>query len=219
MIRFFLVEDYDLIRLGLVSALSVYPNLQHAGEAESAEDALDMLASVETDVLIVDLGLPDMNGIQLIKEVKKRWPQVRIIVLTSHSQRNEVLDAISAGAHAYALKDIKPSRLAQVIETVHEGAAWLDPAVASLVMDTVASSTPLPDAPEAGQRSSTVEDLTERERDVLRLIVQGKTNQEISDLLSISIHTTKVHVGNILGKLAVNDRVQAVIKAMNEKII
>lgn len=219
MIRFFLVEDYDLIRLGLVSALSAYPNLQYAGEAESAEEALEQLTTVETDVLVVDLGLPDMNGIQLIKEVKKRWPQVRIVVLTSHSQQNEVIDAISAGAHAYALKDIKPPRLAQVIETVHEGAVWLDPAVASLVMGAVTPS-PIPaEAPEISPKPSTVDELTERERDVLRLIVQGKTNQEISDLLSISIHTTKVHVGNILGKLAVNDRVQAVIKAMNEKII
>lgn len=224
-IRVFIVEDYYLIRMGLISALEEFESLQFVGEAESAEDALTQLEQVETDILILDLGLPGMNGIEMAQEVRRRWPHIKIVVLTSHNQPEEVIAALGAGAQAYALKDIKPQRLAQVIETVYEGAAWLDPAIASVVLHNLAepAEASRPGKPEqpAPPASSTklIVDLTEREREVLKLIVKGKNNQEISELLHISIHTTKAHVGNILGKLCVNDRVQAAIKAINEHLV
>jgi DNA-binding NarL/FixJ family response regulator len=224
-IRVFIVEDYYLIRMGLISALEEFPNLKFVGEAESAEDALVQLAATETDILILDLGLPGMNGIEMAHEVRTLWPHIKIVILTSHNQPEEVLAALGAGAQAYALKDIKPNRLAQVIETVYEGAAWLDPAIASVVLYSLAESPADTTRPGEQKQASTpgnpglIVDLTEREREVLQLIVKGKNNQEISELLHISIHTTKAHVGNILGKLCVNDRVQAAIKAINERLV
>jgi DNA-binding NarL/FixJ family response regulator len=223
-IRFFIVEDYHLSRVGLISALGQNPHLKFVGEAESAEDALSQLETIETDVLILDLGLPGMNGIEMSQEVRRRWPEIGIVILTSHNQPEEVVAALGAGAQAYALKDIKPNRLAQVIEMVNEGASWLDPAIASVVMTSLvepAAGRPIGLAKPAGNgdKPQSNIDLTEREREVLQLIVQGRNNQEISETLHISIHTTKAHVGNILAKLCVNDRVQAAIKALKENIV
>ncbi len=221
-IRSFIVEDYYLSRIGLISALSDFQHIQFVGEAETAEDGLGQLAETDTDVLILDLGLPQMNGIEMAQEVRRRWPNIKIIILTSHNQPEEVMAALAAGAQAYVLKDIKPSRLVQVIESVFEGAAWLDPAIASVVLCTLAdppASTGIPQL--TGEPTVKGEDLglTEREKEVLQLIVMGKNNQDISDTLSISIHTTKAHVGNILSKLSVDDRVQAAIKALKENIV
>lgn len=223
-IRVYIVEDYHLVRMGLISALSEFDFIEFVGEAESAEDALTQLDELTPDVLILDLGLPGMNGIEMAQQVRQRWPQIKILVLTSHNQPEEVIAALGAGAQAYALKDIKPNRLAQVLETVYEGAAWLDPAIASIILTLVdpasgrfhslASKQPSDPA-----TAKLVESLTDREREVLQLIVKGQSNQEISDALTISIHTTKAHVGSILGKLCVSDRVQAAIKAINENIV
>lgn len=221
-IKLYIVEDYYLSRMGLTSALSEFPNLKFIGEAESAEEGLADLKKKEIDVLILDLGLPGMNGIQMAEEVKKQWPDMKIIILTSHNQPQEIMAALSAGANAYALKDIKPSRLAQVIESVHEGAAWLDPAIASLVLNNVISNPETAHtaqgSPEKGAGAAEL-DLTAREREVLHLIVEGKNNQEISDTLFVSIHTTKAHVSSILAKLCVNDRVQAAVKALKENLV
>lgn len=219
-IRLFIVEDYHLIRMGLVSALEGFPQLQFVGEAESAEDALVQMNRTTVDVLILDLGLPGMNGIEMAHEVRKRWPECKIVILTSHNQPEEVFAALGAGAQAYALKDIKPSRLAQVIETVFEGAAWLDPAIASVVLGNVGETAPeKTDSPKLNGGKTTLVDLTDREREVLQLIVQGMNNQDISETLHISIHTTKAHVGSILSKLCVSDRVQAAVKALKENIV
>lgn len=220
-IRLFIVEDYHLIRMGLIASLEVFPQLKFMGEAESAEEALTQLPNLSVDILILDLGLPGMNGIEMSHEVRKRWPEMKIVILTSHNQQEEVFAALGAGAQAYVLKDIKPNRLVQVLETVQEGAAWLDPSIASVVLDNLVSPAPslTNSAPTSSTESGMGSDLTEREREVLQQIVQGKNNQDISDFLHISIHTTKAHVGNILAKLCVNDRVQAAIKALKENIV
>lgn len=216
------MEDYHLTRMGLVSILSTFPQLKFVGEAESAEDGLAQLETVPVDVLILDLGLPGMNGIEMAQEVRLRWPDTKIVILTSHNQQEEVIAALSAGANAYALKTIDPNRLVQVIETVYEGAAWIDPALASIVMSTLVE--PLgPDGKSSraidAVKSEPPVDLTEREREVLQLLVQGKNNKDIAEELCITIHTAKAHVGNILMKLSVSDRVQAVIKAIKENLV
>ncbi|MEB3288240.1 MAG: response regulator transcription factor [Vampirovibrionales bacterium] len=227
-IQLYIVEDYHLTRMGLTSALSEFPRIKFVGEAGSAEEALSDLPNKKVDVLILDLGLPGMNGIEMAQEVKKRWPEMKIVILTSHNQSEEIIAALAAGANAYALKDIKPSRLSQVIETVYEGAAWLDPAIAAVVLNNVVSSADddslraslSPDGP--GREDYNLDgspELTAREKEVLKLIVQGKNNQEISDTLFVSIHTTKAHVSSILAKLCVNDRVQAAVKALKENLV
>ncbi len=221
------MEAYYLVRMGLVSALSEFPHLQFVGESQHAQDALSQLEEIEVDVIILDVSLPDMNGIELAQTVRERWPNIKIIVLTSHNQPEAVIAALGVGAQAYVLKDIKPHRLAQVIETVQEGAAWLDPNIASVVASLASSYdlggrlpalfAHLSGEPVSPQRP--VVELTDREREVLHRIVEGKNNQEISNELHISIHTTKAHVGSILTKLRVNDRVQAAIKAIRENIV
>lgn len=219
-IKLFIVEDYHLTRMGLMAVLSEFPQLKFVGEAESAEEALTKLDGTGAEVLLLDLGLPGMNGIDMAQEVRRRWPDIKIVILTSHNEEQEVIAALGAGAQAYVLKDVKPERLLNVIETVYDGAVWLDPAIAGMVLTLVndPAALSLQRKPTGGEANPDTE-LTGRELEVLQLIVEGKSNPEIADLLCISIHTAKAHVGNILNKLCVNDRVQAAIKALKENIV
>lgn len=219
-IRLFIVEDYHLTRMGLMAVLSEFPQINFIGEAESAEEALSKMEGQTPDILLLDLGLPGMNGIEMAQEVRKRYPDVKIVILTSHSEEQEVIAALGAGAQAYVLKDVKPERLVHIIETVQDGAVWLDPAIASMVLTLVNDPSSLAmQKRQANAEGATESDLTDRELEVLQLIVEGKSNPEIADLLCISIHTAKAHVGSILNKLCVNDRVQAAIKALKENIV
>ena len=222
-IKLFIVEDYHLTRMGLMAVLSEFPQIQFIGEAESAEEALSKLEAAKTEgpeILLLDLGLPGMNGIEMAQEVRKRWPDLKIIILTSHNEEQEVIAALGAGAQAYVLKDVKPERLVHVIETVQDGAVWLDPAIASMVLTLVNDPTSLNlQKRQAYVDNNPESELTERELEVLQLIVAGKSNPEIAEQLCISIHTAKAHVGSILNKLCVNDRVQAAIKALKENIV
>lgn len=215
-VRVFIVEDYGLFRAGLIASLNTADTLSVVGEAESAEEALVKLAEISIDVLLLDLGLPGMNGLEMAQKVREKWPEIRIIVLTSHNDPEEVLAMFAVGAQAYALKDIRPERLAQVIEMVHEGACWLDPGIAGIVMDNLHAPGPSSSGTSTGISNI---DLTSREKEVLELLVKGYNNKEISEALYITIHTTKAHISSILGKLSVSDRVQAVIKAMNENLV
>jgi DNA-binding NarL/FixJ family response regulator len=219
-IRLFIVEDYHLTRMGLMAVLSEFPQLRFVGEAESAEEALSKLDAAAPEVLLLDLGLPGMNGIEMAQTVRQRWPNLKIIILTSHNEEEEVVAALGAGAQAYVLKDVKPQRLLHVIETVQDGAVWLDPAIAAMVLTMVSNPDALSAQKRAAGNGPKVEsDLTERELEVLHLVVEGKSNPEIAEQLCISIHTAKAHVGSILNKLCVNDRVQAAIKALKEHIV
>lgn len=219
-IQIFIVEDYHLTRMGLMAVLNDFSQINFIGEAESAEEALSKMESVTPDILLLDLGLPGMNGIEMAEEVRRRWPNVKIIILTSHNEEQEVIAALGAGAQAYVLKDVKPDRLVHIIETVQDGAVWLDPAIASMVLNMVNDPTALNFQRKQSNSGTTVEsDLTEREMEVLQLIVAGRSNPEIAEQLCISIHTAKAHVGSILNKLCVNDRVQAAIKALKENIV
>ncbi|WP_303673174.1 response regulator [Vampirovibrio chlorellavorus] len=221
-IRLFIVEDYHLTRMGLMAVLGEFPQIQFIGEAESAEEGLSKLEQNCPDILLLDLGLPGMNGIDMAQEVRKRYPDVKIVILTSHSEEQEVIAALGAGANAYVLKDVKPERLVHIIETVQDGAVWLDPAIASLVLTLVNDPAALAQQKRQihqAENPSMESDLTERELEVLQLIVEGKSNPEIAEQLCISIHTAKAHVGSILNKLCVNDRVQAAIKALKENIV
>ncbi len=218
-LKLFIVEDYHLTRMGLMAVLSEFPQVKFVGEAESAEEALSKLEQAKPDVLLLDLGLPGMNGIDMAQEVRQKWPDLKIIILTSHSEETEVVAALGAGAQAYVLKDVKPERLVHIIETVADGAVWLDPAIASMVLTLVHTDQPQRKSPASEAGVSPESELTGRELEVLQLIVEGKSNPEIAEQLCISIHTAKAHVGSILNKLCVNDRVQAAIKALRENII
>jgi DNA-binding NarL/FixJ family response regulator len=213
-----IVEDYKLTRVGLRSSLNEFEGINVVGESEDAEKGLQIIQELKPDVVLMDLGLPGMNGIEATQQLKNLGEDIKIIILTSHERNEEVLAALGSGANAYCLKDIEPNTLVNVIKSVSEGAAWLDPAIAKVALNLFPKpeSTKLlysSEAPDARAQ------LTERELEVLRLLVKGKSNTEIAKDLIVSVHTAKAHVCSILQKLCVDDRVQAAVKAIKENII
>jgi DNA-binding NarL/FixJ family response regulator len=174
-------------------------------------------------VVLMDLGLPGMSGIEATQRIKSRYPQTKVIIYSSHDQEREVTAALGAGANAYCVKDSPASNLVETVKMVAEGAAWLDPAIADIALKifqhsykpTDTSVDPEPKRPEATPSPQ----LTEREMEVLKLLVEGKSNTEIAKSLIISVHTAKTHVCNILQKLAVHDRVQAAVKAIQSGLV
>ena len=163
----------------------------------------------------MDLGLPGMNGIEATKKIREINPQAKIIILTSHSFDNEVLTTLGSGAQGYCLKDISPELLTKVILEVNEGAIWLDPQIAKTALSIFQRQGKM----FQNSKDKNLSRLTEREYEVLKLLVDGKSNTEIADELIVSVHTAKAHVCNILQKLCVDDRVQAAVKAIKENII
>lgn len=213
-INVFLVEDYKLVRVGLISLIKADPDFRVVGECETAEEALVEIPARQPDVVLMDVGLPGMSGIEATKKLRGSNPDMKVIMLTSHDNEEEVLASLNAGANAYCLKDIPSQRLLEVIRAVHEGAAWLDPGVAKVVLEAVGNS-----ASATASETELEEDLTQREQQVLKLLVEGKSNSEIADEIYVSVHSVKVYVSNILRKLAVNDRVQAAVKAVKGGIV
>lgn len=216
-IRLVLVEDYKLVRIGLRSVLNEDPRIDVVGEAETGEQGIELIKSLKPDLVILDLGLPGIDGIEVTKIIKNFDENIKIVILTSHEVEDEVLAALSAGANAYCLKEITSNRLIEVVKSVFEGAAWLDPAIAGMALEMF-SSTGMKSRP-GGQGSRPDLQLTDRENQVLTLLVEGKSNSEIADALSVSVHTAKAHVCSILQKLSVHDRVQAAVKAVKENLV
>lgn len=217
-IKVIIIEDYKLTRVGLRSALNEYKHINVLAEAEDAEEGMKLIEKIRPNVVLMDLGLPGMNGLEATIKMKEKYPEIKVIILTSHERGEEVIAALGAGANAYCLKDITPETLSDVIKNVAEGACWVDPAVSSFALNffpkpenvTLLQSTEVKDA-----RSQ----LTERELEVLKHLVKGKSNTEIAKELIVSVHTAKAHVCSILQKLCVDDRVQAAVKAIKENII
>ncbi len=213
-----IVEDYKLTRVGLKSTLNEYEHINVVGEAEDATEGIQLIEKLHPNVVLMDLGLPGMNGLEATIKIKEKQADTKIIILTSHERGEEVIAALGAGANAYCLKDITPETLSEVIKNVAEGACWVDPAVSSVALNffpkpenvTLMQTTEVQDA-----RAQ----LTERELEVLRHLVKGKSNTEIAKELIVSVHTAKAHVCSILQKLCVDDRVQAAVKAIKENII
>jgi DNA-binding NarL/FixJ family response regulator len=217
-IRLVLIEDYKLVRVALRSVLNEDPRINVVGEAETGEQGVDLVKELKPDLVILDLGLPGIDGIEVTGILKAFDETIKIIILTSHECEEEVLAALSAGANAYCLKEIASERLIDVVKSVYEGAAWLDPAIASLALDMFSSGA----SPRSRSDASDARDelqLTERETQVLTLLVEGKSNSEIAEALFVSVHTAKAHVCSILQKLSVHDRVQAAVKAVKENLI
>ncbi len=220
-IKVMIVEDYKLTRVGLRCALNQHDDIEVINEAENAEDALKMIEQKAPDVVIMDLGLPDMNGLEAtmkIMENNTNKKDIKVIILTSHDREEEVMASLGAGATGYCMKDIDPDTLADVIKQVNQGACWLDPNVCK----TALKIFPRPENTQLIYKQETKDDkghLTEREQEVLRLLVKGKSNTEIASELIVSVHTAKAHVCSILQKLCVDDRVQAAVKAIKEGLV
>lgn len=213
-----IIEDYKLTRVGLRSSLNEFDGIEVIGEAEEGEKGLNVIKELKPDVVLMDLGLPGINGIEATQQIQAFDPNIKVVILTSHDRDEEVLASLGSGAHAYCLKDIDPQTLVSVIRNVSEGAAWLDPAIARVALNMF----PKPESTKV-LNPSEIQDarahLTEREMEVLRLLVKGKSNTEIAKDLIVSVHTAKAHVCSILQKLCVDDRVQAAVKAIKENII
>ena len=217
-ISVYIVEDYLLIRKSLLHVMSKAPYIEVLGAFESAEDFLDVFRKKPSNVVMMDLGLPGMNGLQATKEVKEFSPETKVVILTSHENEDEVLASLAMGASAYCLKEMDYPSILAIIREVYKGALWLHPQIAD-VANAIAPKPCSFDLENLYTSSGFKLQLTEREMNVLRLIVEGKTNAEIAKAMSISTHTAKAHVGSILSKLSVNDRVQAAVKALRTRII
>lgn len=211
-----IVEDHELTRFGLKTTFEEVEYVQNIYEADSAEMALEIFDNNEIDVIIMDLGLPGMNGIEATQKIRSRKKDVKIIMLTSHNDEKEVLSSLKAGANAYCSKEINPQRLISVVQSVADGAAWFDPSIAHIVLRASANAQA---KDEASNDSNKKYDLTTREAQILKLMTEGYSNMEIAQILVISVNTTKAHVANILQKLEVDDRLQAALKALKNKIV
>jgi NarL family two-component system response regulator LiaR len=206
-IRVMLVDDHAMVRRGLATFLMVYDDLQLAGEAESGEAAIQMCGEVLPDVVLMDMVLPVMDGAAATRVIRQRYPNVQVIALTSFKDKDLIKNALEAGAIGYLLKDVTADELARAIRAAHVGRATLSPDVAQVIVQT--ASQP----PEPGL------DLTEREREVLALMVEGLNNTQIAGRLSVSPSTIKSHVSNILAKLGVSSRTEAVTLALRHGLV
>lgn len=249
-IRILLVEDHALTRVGIKTVLKREADFDVAGEASNGEEAVAQADALKPDIILMDVGMPVLDGIQASRKIVESGNEAKIIMLTQHDNDQDILASLAAGASGYCLKDVEAPRLYMAIRTVHSGDAWLDSAIAGKVLKLYSKasvSTPEDKPPEkansaGGETESSqsqaaeatssqpekrsfepdrpyAEPLSPRELEVLTLIVDGLSNQQISDRLFISLPTTKTHVRNILNKLAVDDRTQAAVHAMRRGIV
>lgn len=209
-----IVEDHELTRFGLKTTFEDIDYIGTIYEASTGEEAVEIFKNNKIDLIIMDLGLPKMNGIETTNEIRRLNSDVKIIILTSHNDEKEVLNSLKAGANAYCSKEINLQRLVQVVQSVSEGAAWFDPSIAHIVLQATANAK----SQEINSEYKNY-DLTLREAQILKLMTEGCSNMEIAKKLVISVNTTKAHVANILQKLEVEDRLNAVLKAINNKIV
>jgi len=203
-----LIEDHIFTRDGLRAAINFEPDLQVVGEARSGEEGLELLAQRTTDVVVLDIGLPGMDGIETAARILAQIrPAPHIVMLTAHNLQAEVLAAMSSGANAYCLKNADPDLLLAAIRAAAVGGAYLDPQIAHHVLGAIRTPEP------AGLP------LTGRELEVLRLIADGLGNKEIATTLGVSVSTIKFHVQDILEKLSASDRTQAAVKALRRGLL
>jgi NarL family two-component system response regulator LiaR len=202
-----LVDDHTMVRRGLATFLKVFDDLQLAGEAESGEAAIRLCGQVLPDVILMDMVMPDMDGAAATRAIRQQFPQVQVIALTSFKEGDLVKNALEAGAIGYLLKDVSADELVEAIRAAHAGRATLSPEAAQALVET----TNQPPAPGLH--------LTERELEVLALMVEGLNNTQIAGRLTVSTSTIKSHVSNILSKLGVSSRTEAVTLALRSRLI
>jgi NarL family two-component system response regulator LiaR len=207
-IRVLIADDHAVVREGLRAFLELQDGIEVVGEAGDGEQALAQAELTDPDVVLMDLVMPNVDGLAAMRELRARRPAMRVIVLTSFLDNERLLPAIQAGAAGYLLKDVEPAELARAVRVAHAGQAIIAPAAAARLVDAFAEGTP-------GPR----ERLTAREQEVLELIAHGRSNKRIALELGISEKTVKAHVGRLLAKLGVSDRTQAALLAVREGLV
>ena len=206
-IRVLIADDHAILRKGIRALLSTEPDIEVVGETSDGLETVAQAQTLRPDVILMDLVMPDMDGIEATRRITAEQPGVRILVLTSFAADDKVFPAIKAGALGYILKDSGPAELVQAIHQVYRGQPSLEPSIALKVLQELSHPS---------QRPPTPEPLSERELEVLRLLAQGKSNREIADQLVITELTVRTHVSNILGKLHLASRTQAALYALKE---
>jgi NarL family two-component system response regulator LiaR len=206
-IRVLVVDDHVVVRKGIQALLATEPDVEVVGEAENGREAVAEAERLQPDVILMDLVMPEMDGIEAIHRITALQPEARILVLTSFAADDKVLPAIKAGALGYLLKDSGPEELVDAIHQVQRGESSLHPAIARKLLQELSRPSDRPPAPEP---------LTEREVEVLQLVARGRSNREIAEELTISEATARTHVSNILSKLHLASRTQAVLYALRE---
>jgi len=210
-IRILIADDHTVVRKGLKALILTEPTLEVVGEAADGEEAVRRARIVKPDVILMDMSMPNKDGVQAIQEIKQENPNARILVLTSFAEDKKVLAAIKAGALGYLLKDASPDELLRAIQDVHRGKSSLHPVVAQKVISAIQAPS-REDMPEES-------DLTVREIEILKLIAEGLPNQQIAKKLHISERTVRTHVSNILRKLNLPNRTQAALYAVREGLV
>ncbi len=206
-IQVMLVDDHNVVRSGLATFLRAYDDLELVGEAKNGLEALNLCRKVQPDVILMDLMMPEMDGIAATRAILAAYPQIKIVAMTSFEEEKLVQGVLAAGAISYLLKNVTSDELANAIRAAFSGRSTLAPEAArALIQATRPPKQPLVD-------------LTEREREVLQLVVQGQSNQQIADAMFISLATVKAHISNILSKLAVSSRAEAIAYAIKNKLV
>ncbi len=205
-IRVLLVDDHAVVRSGLSAFLSVNPDLELVGEAENGEEAVVRCGLLKPDVVLMDLRMPGTDGVTATRQIKEKFPSVHVLALTSFQEEGMVEGAMQAGATGYLMKNVTAHELAGAIRAAHHGRMTLSPEAAEALVN-------------ARAQARETEGLTERELEVLRLMVDGLNNAQIADRLVVSLSTVKYHISNILMKLGVENRVAAVTSAMHRRLV
>jgi two-component system, NarL family, response regulator LiaR len=209
MIRVVFVDDHEMVRIGVSSYLSAQPDIEVVGEADDGKKGVELALELRPDIILMDLVMKEMDGIEATKQIIEQWPEAKVIIVTSFLDDEKVYPALEAGATSYMLKTSKAGEIANAVRATYHGQSVLEPEVTGKMMVKMRQkNTHLPH-----------EDLTTREIEILLLMAEGKTNQDIADELFIALKTVKTHVSNILSKLNVQDRTQAVIYAFKHSLI
>ena len=209
-IKILIADDHHVVRKGLVFFLQTQPDLEIVGEASNGEEALKLATSLQPHIVLMDLSMPVLDGIEATKELKKQAPHIQVMILTSFSDQDHVIPALEAGASGYQLKESDPDELVAAIRKLMNGENQLHPKVTTHLLTRLTKSSE--------KKVNFIDHLTKREKDVLKEIAKGKSNKEIGAALHITEKTVKTHVSNILSKLGVQDRTQAALYAVQHGI-
>ena len=208
MINVLLIDDHEMVRMGVATYLSTQPDIDVIGEAENGKVGVEMALRLRPDIILMDLVMEVMDGVEATRKIIEQWPAAKVIVVTSFLDDEKLYPVIEAGATSYLLKTSRASNIADAIRATYNGESILEPKITGMMMTKMRSrEEPLPH-----------HNLTDRELEILLLIAQGKSNQEVADELFIALKTVKTHVSNILSKLDVTDRTQAVIYAFRHEL-